>query len=131
MPIGSRATEIWTHRIDSTFLDTFGRPDPNRDPPCERIETSTVTQVLHLMNATTLHKKITSEDGRAKQLASSPLTSEQIVEELYLRVYCRLPDAEERKLAAELFAAAGANRRQVVEDLMWALTNTPEFVFKD
>ena len=131
MPIGSRATEIWTHRIDSTFLDTFGRPDPNRDPPCERIETSTVTQVLHLMNATTLHQKIASDDGRAKQLASSPLTSEQIVEELYLRIYCRFPDVEERKLAAELFAAAGADRRQVVEDLMWALTNTPEFVFKD
>ena len=50
MPQGSRASQLWTHRIDSLFLDTFGRPDPNQDPPCERISEGAVTQVLHLMN---------------------------------------------------------------------------------
>jgi hypothetical protein len=33
------------------FLDTFGRPNPNQDPPCERTSDATVTQTLHLMNA--------------------------------------------------------------------------------
>lgn len=131
MPIGSHANQIWTHRVDSTFLDTFGRPDPNRDPPCERVETATVTQVLHLMNASSLHQKVTDDDGRAKQLADSNLTPEQIVEELYLRIYCRLPDADERRVAIELFSATGITRRQAIEDLMWALLNTPEFVLKD
>src|SRR5207249_5295916 len=36
MPAGSRATELWTFRAQSLFLDSFGRPDPNQDPPCER-----------------------------------------------------------------------------------------------
>jgi hypothetical protein len=129
MPIGSRANEIWTHRVDSTFLDTFGRPDPNRDPPCERMESSTVTQVLHLMNSNALHQKVISDKGRAKQLAESSLSSEQIVDELYLRIYSRFPEADERQIAAELFS--GPQRRSTVEDLMWALLNTPEFVFND
>ena len=51
MPAGSRANQVWTHRIDSMFLDTFGRPDENQDPPCERTTDSTVTQALHLMNS--------------------------------------------------------------------------------
>lgn len=131
MPIGSRANQIWTHRVDSTFLDTFGRPDPNRDPPCERVESATVTQVLHLMNSNSLHQKVTDDDGRAKQLADGSLSPEQIVEELYLRIYCRQPDADERRVATELFGAAGVTRRQTIEDLMWALLNTPEFVLKD
>ena len=36
VPPGSRAMANWTHRGESLFLDSFGRPDPNQDPPCER-----------------------------------------------------------------------------------------------
>ena len=33
MPPGSKAKELWTRRVGSLFLDTFGRPNPNQDPP--------------------------------------------------------------------------------------------------
>ncbi len=36
-----RAMEFWTHADASLFLDTFGRPDPNQDPPCERTSDTT------------------------------------------------------------------------------------------
>ena len=68
-PPGSRATAIWTHRAPSLFLDTFGRPDPNQDPPCERTSDTSVVQALHLMNSPDLHKKVTSDAGRAARLA--------------------------------------------------------------
>ncbi len=68
-PPGSRTSAIWTHRVPSLFLDTFGRPDPNQDPPCERTSDTSVVQALHLMNSADLHKKFTSDTGRA---ASSP-----------------------------------------------------------
>lgn len=133
MPPGSRAKEIWTHRVDSLFLDTFGRPDPNQDPPCERQEDATVTQALHMMNATELHNRVTSDKGRAARLAASEMTPEQIVEELYLLVYARLPDSDEREFGNKLFdpAADQAGRKRATEDLLWALLNTPEFLFKD
>jgi len=131
MPAGSRATELWTTRVQSVFLDTFGRPNPNQDPPCERTSDTTVTQTLHLMNAPQLHQRVTADKGRAAELAASNKAEGDIVEELYLLVYSRLPDAAEREIGRQLFAESGTSRRQAAEDLMWALLNTPEFIFKD
>lgn len=131
MPPGSRASEIWTHRIGSTFLDTFGRPDPNKDPPCERFDDPTVVQVLHLMNSPELHQKVTSDKGRPAQLASSDLSVDEVVQELYLAVYNRPPATDELDVGRQIFAREGVSRRQAAEDLMWALMNTPEFLFKD
>jgi hypothetical protein len=131
MPPGAQAKEIWTHRVGSLFLDTFGRPDPNQDPPCERLEESTVTQALHMMNSASIHAKVTSNDGRAARLAAGEMAPPQIVEELYLSVYARYPDEKELQLATELFDKSTDGRRQACEDLLWALLNTPEFLFKD
>lgn len=131
MPLGSRAKELWTARIDSLFLDAFGRQDPNQDPPCERTLDTTIVQSLHLMNSNTLARKVASDTSRAHELAQSPLTPPQIVEELYLSLYARRPTSDELKDASNLFDEPDANRRRVTEDLMWALINTPEFVFKD
>ena len=131
MPPESRANQIWTTRIGSTFLDTFGRPNPNQDPPCERNADTTVTQTLHLMNAPQLHQKVTSDQGRAAAIAASDMTPDQIVEELYLLVYGRMPETDERDVGRQLFAQPDVSRRRVTEDLLWALLNTPEFLFKD
>lgn len=131
MPPESRAQELWTYRIKSLFLDTFGRPDLNQDPPCERTPDTSVVQALHLMNAPTLHAKVTSDAGRAARLAASERTVDEIIEELYLLIYCRPPAAEEFEVARGWFSAEGITRRQATEDLMWALMNTPEFVFRN
>jgi hypothetical protein len=131
MPDQSRANQIWTTRVNSVFLDTFGRPNENQDPPCERTTEATVTQTLHLMNAPQLHQRVTSDAGRAAQLAASERTPDQIVEDVYLLVYSRMPDETERLIGRGLFSEASAPRRRVTEDLMWALMNTPEFIFKD
>lgn len=131
MPEGAKATEIWTTRVGSVLLDTFGRPNPNQDPPCERNTSTTVTQTLHLMNSPQLHGWVTSDTSKAVQLAASDKDIDAVVEEIYLLVYSRFPDDEEREIGRRLFAEPGMTRRRAAEDLMWALLNTPEFVFKD
>lgn len=131
MPAGSRANQLWTTRVQSVFLDTFGRPNPNQDPPCERTSDTTVTQTLHLMNAPQLHQRVTSDTGRAAKLAASDLPPEKIVEDLYLLVYSRPPEEAELDIGRKLFAEKDVSRRQAAEDLLWALLNTPEFMFKD
>jgi len=128
-PPGTRAMAVWTVRSPSVFLDSFGRPDPNQDPPCERTADTTVVQALHLMNAPNLHRKVTADDGRAAKLAASKLSVPELVEEVYLLAYCRPPTAEEKAYAARRFEKAP--RRQATEDLLWALMNSPEFVFND
>ena len=128
-PIGTRAMALWTVRTESFFLDAFSRPDPNQDPPCERSPETSVVQALHLMNAPALNQKVASDTGRAAELAGSKKSPDEIVAELYLMTYARLPDDREREICRKLFT--GAARRQAVEDVMWSLLNTPEFVMKD
>ncbi|MDY3554942.1 DUF1553 domain-containing protein [Gemmata sp. JC717] len=131
MPAGSRAVEVWTARSQSVFLDSFGRPDPNQDPPCERTADTTVVQALHLMNSPNLYRKVTSDEGRCAELAKGKKTPGEIADELYLLAYSRLPTESERTKAVKRFEKPGATRRSATEDLLWALINTPEFVFND
>lgn len=131
MPPGSRAVEVWTARSESEFLDGFGRPDPNQDPPCERAPETTVVQALHLMNSPNLHRKVTADAGRCATLAKSAKPPAEVVADLYLLAYCRPPTAAETAVAVKRFDKAGAARRAAAEDLLWALVNTPEFVFND
>jgi hypothetical protein len=131
VPPDTSAKQIWTHRTESLFLDTFGRPDPNQDPPCERTTESTVTQSLHLMNSEQLHRDVISDEGTAARLAASPSAPAAIVDELYRSIFARRPTADELQFAETLFAAEGASRRQVIEDLMWAMLNSPEFVLQN
>jgi len=130
-PPRSRATATWTARIPSQFLDTFGRPDPNQDPPCERTTDTAVVQALHLMNSPGVHEKLTSDGGRVAELAKGGKSPREIVEEAYLVCYARRPSEEEAGVAESLFAEPGKDRRAAAEDLFWALMNSPEFVFKD
>jgi len=130
-PPGSRASTLWTNRVPSLFLDTFGRPDANQDPPCERTSDTAVVQALHLMNSPGVHKKLTADDGRVAALAKGEKTPGAIVDELYLLAYGRYPTQDERGVSESLFQDPKINRRAAVEDLLWALLNSPEFVFKD
>ncbi len=130
MPAGSRATQVWTYRASSFFLDTFGRPDPNQDPPCERTSDSTTPQILHLMNSPALNGKLLQDAARPAKLAAGADSNEKIIEEAYLLVYSRLPTDDEKQGALE-FLTKGDQRRRTVEDLFWALLNTPEFLFLD
>ncbi|HUR56023.1 MAG TPA: DUF1553 domain-containing protein, partial [Gemmataceae bacterium] len=126
---GDRAVRVWNNRLDSDFLDAFGRPNASADPPCERERDSSVVQALHLMNSTRLMGKIANEKGRAARLAASDKTPGQIVEELYLAAYSRLPTEEEMSIATGAFKAEGATRKTATEDILWALLNSAEFVF--
>lgn len=130
LPKESRASQVWTTRVDSVFLDTFGRPNENQDPPCERTPDSTVTQSLHLMNSRELDGRVRDDGSRAARLAGSDFKSDQIADELYLSTFSRFPSDAERGYVVELLKDA-ENRRGVIEDIMWAMVNSPEFSIRN
>ena len=131
MPKGTRATQLWTFRTNSELLDAFARPDPNQDPPCERAIGTSMTQTLHLMNATHIQKRIAADGGRCDQLAKSEKGSGVIVSELYSAIFNRQPDEVELSSLEAEFAKPGADRRRLVEDIMWSMLNSPEFLYLD
>ena len=51
------------------------------------------------------------------------------MEELYLACYSRLPTAEEVAIAGKALDVGVANRQQAIEDVLWSLLNSAEFVF--
>ena len=95
MPPDSSAKLIWTHRVDSLFLDAFGRPDPNQDPPCERTGDTSIVQALHLMNSEKLSRKITSDQRPGRETR---------------RLRQNAPGNHPRTLPANLFANPQARR---------------------
>lgn len=136
LPSGLRAMQLWTYRTESELLDAFGRPDPNQDPPCERTATATMTQALHLMNAAKIQKRITADGSKCQILADSDMPPDQIIQDLYLTVFNRTPDESEiAALQAEFQSLKNANdkveRRKLIEDLMWSMVNSPEFLYLD
>jgi hypothetical protein len=81
-----------------------------------------------------LHAKLTSEEPGAtvRRLATSAAPPREIVTELYLACYGRFPLEEELVLAIAPFGedpSDHARRQQAVEDVLWALLNSAEFVF--
>jgi hypothetical protein len=131
LPAGSRAVQAWTYKIESRTMDAFSRPNSSSDCPCERNLKPAISQALHLMNADGLHAKLTSRDAgaRVQRLAESTNTPCDIVTELYLACYSRLPDDGEMQIAPAAFTDDPATRRAAIEDLLWALINSAEFVF--
>jgi hypothetical protein len=53
---------------------------------------------------------------------------ENAVEELYLATVARKPAAEERKKVTE-YMAKRPDRRRCLEDVLWTLLNSQEFLF--
>lgn len=131
MAKGARAMQMWTFRSESEMLDVFGRPDPNQDPPCERLPEATMTQALHLMNTQTIQAKISDAAGLPARLVAGNLEPAALLETLYLTVYNRRPSAGELDRLLPLLAAENVARQTTVENLMWAMLNSPEFIYED
>jgi hypothetical protein len=128
-PPETRAIQTWSYKVRSQFLEAFSRPNPSTDPPCERELKTSVVQSLHMMNSKALQEKLARTDGRVKKLVDSKLSPEEIVGELYLAAFCRAPTPHELTIARAAFIAKGATRQTATEDVLWALLNSPEFVF--
>lgn len=130
-PIGYRAIEIWDNRMPSYFFRIFGRPVRATVCECERSSEPSISQALHLLNSPEIMSKVQHRDGTARRLANSELTVDQIIDELYLTTLSRFPEQEERELMRGAFqdSESEAARIQAVEDVLWALLNTKEFMF--
>ncbi len=131
LAVGSRAVQAWTYKIESRTMDAFGRPNSSSDCPCERNLKPSMGQALHLMNSEVLQSKLTSTaaGARLQQLAGGTLAPREAVAELYLACFGRLPTEAEASVATAGFPEEASERRRFLEDLLWVLLNSAEFVF--
>lgn len=127
-PPGTRAVQLWDSKTTHYFLKLYGRPQRITACECERITEPSVSQVLHLLNAPEIHEKLVHERGNVAKWVRDKKNDGELVDEIYLTFYSRLPSEAERKTAQAVLQTGP--RREAAEDLAWTLMNTLEFVFK-
>ncbi|MFM9960013.1 MAG: DUF1549 and DUF1553 domain-containing protein [Planctomycetaceae bacterium] len=128
-PEGVRSIQVWDNRMPSYFFRIFGRPVRATVCECERSNEPSISQALHLLNSPEVHAKLSHRHGLARKLAATSKSNDELVDEIYLSTLTRFPTAEEKALMATAFEAAGTNRHQAVEDILWAVLNTKEFLY--
>jgi len=127
-PLGIRAIQVPDPGTDSYFLSLFGRSERTTACACERLGDVTLPQLLHLQNSDNLFAKVKSPTGRLEQLLTAHPDNNPLIDELYLATISRLPTDAERSLL--LNSLEGTDRREVLQDLFWALLNSKEFAFQ-
>ncbi|MBL8820169.1 MAG: DUF1549 domain-containing protein [Planctomyces sp.] len=127
-PQGYRAIQIWDNKLPSTFMEVFGRPSRQTVCSCERGTEPSISQALHLMNSETTTRKLEDRRGRVARLAASTLSNAEILDELCLAAWSRYPTSGERELMLSVLNDA-QNRQQAVEDVLWSILNSREFMF--
>jgi hypothetical protein len=127
-PLGYRAIQVWDNRMPSYFFRIFGRPVRASVCECERSNEPSIAQALHLMNSEEITGKIRDRQGTARRLARSGKPPRELIDDLYLGTLSRFPSDRERALMLQVFADA-EDRQSAVEDVLWALVNTREFVY--
>jgi len=142
LPIGTRAVALPDNSYNkaSPFLKVFGRPEATSVCECERVQSGSLAQSLHLMNASDIKQKLADGKGRLSQLIVSSTAPDEIVTDLYRVAYVRQPTESERATAVSYLQESRVDAkgkpvgekealRENLQDLAWALINTKEFLF--
>jgi hypothetical protein len=132
-PPGTRAIQIPDALVASYFLETFGRAERVAVCSCERSSEASITQTLHLNNGHTLNDKLREKNNHLTRWIEKGMTDREILEHLYWHAFSRPPQDEERQKCLALLAEAAQQgpqaRREALEDLVWALLTSREFLF--
>lgn len=124
-PLGTRAIELPDAYISNYFLKVFGRPERKSACDCEREPSVTLAQRAHLLNG--MSRKMTE---RAAKLVTDKRDASEIIDELYLATFTRLPSNDERKTLVDYVSRASErDKQQAWYDVVWSLLNSKEFSF--
>jgi hypothetical protein len=160
MPEGQRAVALPDGSITSPFLEMFGRPARDTGLESERSNRPTADQRLHLLNSSHIQRKIENSPklqallaptsagrpagfNKAKQarryrylgIAQDPRGSgdaqstETAVTSLYLTFLSRFPTQTELTQVTE-YAKSASSAREALTDVVWALLNSAEFLYR-
>ncbi|HET6572240.1 MAG TPA: DUF1553 domain-containing protein [Fimbriiglobus sp.] len=129
LPAGTRAVQLPDGEVNHPFLKTFGQPARELACECERESDGNLAQALQLINGPTVNDKVRSPSNRLAALLSSKKPGEQVLEELYFTALSRAPEPDE-VTAALAHVARAKDKRKGWEDVLWAILNTREFLFR-
>ena len=127
-PAGFRATQLPDANVNSPFLNLFGKPQRMEACECERDNQSNMLQALHFINGNSIQSKAQNPAGRPAQITRQKLPDAEQVTELFLWTIARSPTPDEIRLCVDHLNSYGDKRTEALQDLMWALLNSKDFL---
>jgi hypothetical protein len=129
MPDFQRAISLPDGSISSAFLDLFGRPARDTGWESERSNRLSDAQLLHMLNSSHVQGKIQQGPKLAAMMRDNR-NPRDLVSQIYLTILSRYPTDDEWKLVAAHSQSGAARGQAAVVDLVWALMNSAEFLYR-
>ena len=142
LPPGTRAIALPDNSYNraAPFLKVFGRPEGASVCECERVQSSSLAQSLHLMNSAAVKAKLAAAGGRAEKLSKPEVPVTEGIRDIYLTAFNREPSGEELSIAEDFLVKPRTDaqdkpidparaKRMAYEDLLWAIMSTKEFLY--
>ncbi|MFO1001188.1 MAG: DUF1553 domain-containing protein [Planctomycetaceae bacterium] len=127
---GTRAIQLHDSAVESYFLQTFGRNQRRITCECERSDEPSMVQVLHISNGKTVNEKLAVPENRLARWLAEKKSDKELIEEVFLTSLARLPKQNELdEISAVLASASPEERRIVLEDVVWGIVSSREFLF--
>ena len=130
IPDEHKTIELADGSITSSFLEMFGRPPRDTGLESERNNQPSDAQRLYWLNSSQIQQKIERSQRLRSLLQGAKGNRLESLRLIYLSVLSRYPTDEESATAQEYFKTPKQNPKQAMDDLVWALMNTKEFLYR-
>jgi hypothetical protein len=94
----------------------------------ERNNRPTAAQELHLLNSSHIRQKI-EQSPRIRELLQAKRKPREMLDDIYLTILSRYPTADELQAVRDYSQGREKGRRPMI-DLIWALLNSAEFLYR-
>jgi len=127
--------------ITSSFLELFGRSPRDSGLLLEKNNSVTYAQRLYFLNSSDVQNRLCSSPLLKYAFTNAGPDPKRIIEEIYLLYLSRYPTQKEVKIILEKINSEFGeirnfskksikNLRPVINDIVWALVNSEEFIFR-
>jgi hypothetical protein len=130
VPETNRTIALADGSITSKFLEMFGRPPRDTGLLAERNSNPTEAQRLHMLNSSHVQRKIERGPSIRQMARSVRGNRRRLVRLVYLTVLSRPPTEAETEAIDRYYRTKGVSAYRAGFDLIWALVNTKEFLYR-
>ena len=130
IPASARSVNLADASITSSFLEMFGRSQRESGMIMERNNKISDAQRLHLLNSSQVQQKIENSWRLKNLLQGKRGDPSKVVRAVWLAVLSRPPLPEEEREALSNGFAGKQEARQAIDDLVWALVNSKEYLYR-